>query len=98
MKTVPNFAGFKFTDKNFYKFQQLMALGAQAGGVNGVTGPDEMMVGGFIMGSDGCIGSTYNIYPKLAICAYKSFLAGDNKQATECQWAMNKIINLLLTL
>ena len=98
MKTVPNFAGFKFTDKNFYKFQQLMALGAQAGGVNGVTGPDEMMVGGFIMGSDGCIGSTYNIYPKLAIRAHKSFLAGDNKQATECQWAMNKIINLLLTL
>lgn len=27
MQDVPNFAGFKFTDKNFYKFQQLMAVG-----------------------------------------------------------------------
>lgn len=68
MQDVPNFAGFKFTDKNFYKFQQLMAFGEPLG-VNGVTGPDEMMVAGFIMGSDGCIGSTYNIYPKLAIRA-----------------------------
>lgn len=96
MQTVPNFAGFKFTDKNFYKFQQLMACGEKIG-VNGVTGPDEMMVAGFIMGSDGAIGSTYNVYPKLAIRAYKSFLAGDNKQATACQAAMNKIINILLS-
>lgn len=42
-----------------------------------VTGPDEMMVAGLAMGSDGAIGSTYNIYPKTAVRLYNAFRSGD---------------------
>jgi hypothetical protein len=40
MRAIPTFSGIKYTDTDFFKFQQLMALGAP----NALTGPDEMMV------------------------------------------------------
>jgi dihydrodipicolinate synthase/N-acetylneuraminate lyase len=55
--------GLKFTDTNFYTFQQLHYQSKAIVGfkLNCVTGPDEMALAGLIMGSDGAIGSTYNI-------------------------------------
>ncbi|EDQ87490.1 uncharacterized protein MONBRDRAFT_9932 [Monosiga brevicollis MX1] len=94
MKTVPNFAGLKFTDKNFYCFQQIVDL--SHGELNCVTGPDEMMGAGLMMSSDGAIGSTYNIHPKLAVRLYKAFMAGDVKTAKTCQVEMNRNIAVLL--
>ena len=41
--------------------------------------------------------STYNVHPKVALEAYHAIRSGDNKKATECQWEMNKTINVLLT-
>ena len=51
MADVPNFSGIKFTDTNFYLFQQLVDL--SDGCLNAITGPDEMCAAGMIMGSDG---------------------------------------------
>ena len=51
MATVPNFAGLKYTDTNFYFFQQLIDL--SDGSINALTGPDEMCLSGMVMGSDG---------------------------------------------
>jgi dihydrodipicolinate synthase/N-acetylneuraminate lyase len=39
-RKIPTFRGIKFTDTDFFKFQQLLDLGVG----NAVTGPDEMMV------------------------------------------------------
>jgi dihydrodipicolinate synthase/N-acetylneuraminate lyase len=67
MKAVPNFKGLKFTDTNFYTFQQLHFQSKDVVGfkLNCVTGPDEMALAGLIMGSDGAIGSTYNIQVRI---------------------------------
>eukprot|EP00051_Salpingoeca_urceolata_P026334 m.476922 g.476922 ORF g.476922 m.476922 type:complete len:347 (-) comp20702_c0_seq1:26-1066(-) len=92
---IPNFAGLKFTDTNFYKFEQLCTL--SEGKINALTGPDEMMVGGLAMGSDGAIGSTYNVHPKLAVSIFKAFQSGDVKAATLRQKQMNSVIAKILS-
>lgn len=95
MKQVPNFAGVKFTDPNFFLFQQLIDL--SKGQINAITGPDEMCVAGMAMGSDGAIGTTYNIMPKLFIKMRRDFYAGRVREATEAQVNANKVIALLIT-
>jgi len=98
MKDVPNLAGLKYTDKNFFKFQQIMALAPKILGreLNCVTGPDEMMVAGLAMGSHGAIGSTYNISIKLNKAIYDTFKSGDVVKAAELQGQSNDFIEVLL--
>ncbi|MBM3263419.1 MAG: dihydrodipicolinate synthase family protein [candidate division Zixibacteria bacterium] len=95
MKTVPNFAGVKFTDPNFYLFQQLIDL--SGGTINAITGPDEMCVAGMAMGSDGAIGTTYNIMPRLFVRMYEAFHAGRVKEAMDAQVKANRVIALLIS-
>lgn len=95
MKQVPNFAGVKFTDPNFYLFQQLIDL--SKGQINAITGPDELCVAGMAMGSDGAIGTTYNIMPKLFVTMRKDFFAGRIHEATAAQVNANRVIALLIT-
>lgn len=94
MSEVPNFAGFKFTDTNFYVFQRLVHLGE--GKLNCITGPDEMNLAGKVMGSDGAIGSTYNVQPKLYLRMHAAFLAGDIAEAMKLQDHVNVVIALLI--
>ena len=95
MDSVPNFAGIKFTDPNFFVFQQLVDL---AGGrLNAITGPDEMSVAGFVMGSDGAIGSTYNIMPRMFLRMYDAFRNGRIQEAMALQVQANRVIALLIS-
>lgn len=94
MAGIPTFQGVKFTDTDFFKFQQLLALGVP----NAVTGPDEMMVAGLAMGSHGAIGSTYNVQLRRACKVFTTFRAGKVKEATELQWRMNRMIASLIEL
>ena len=98
MKTVPCLAGIKYTDKNFFKFQQLMALAPKILGfpLNALTGPDEMMVAGLAMGSHGAIGSTYNVNIKLAVKTYNEFVIGNVTEAARFQARCNDIIEVLI--
>merc|ERR1711934_1217970 len=98
MKDVPNFKGIKFTDKNFYMFQQLMYLAPSILGhrLNAVTGPDEMAVAGLAMGADGAIGSTYNVQPKLNCAMHAAFKAGQVEEATKMQEQLNATIAKLI--
>eukprot|EP00658_Telonema_sp_P-2_P079371 TRINITY_DN7645_c0_g1_i4.p1 TRINITY_DN7645_c0_g1~~TRINITY_DN7645_c0_g1_i4.p1 ORF type:complete len:307 (+),score=76.25 TRINITY_DN7645_c0_g1_i4:60-980(+) len=98
MKGVPNFAGVKFTDPNFYIFQQLRYLAPKVLGheINALTGPDEMALAGLAMGSDGMIGSTYNLQPKLTVGMYDAFQAGDTAGALQMQEKMNVLIAELI--
>jgi dihydrodipicolinate synthase/N-acetylneuraminate lyase len=95
MQDVPNFAGIKFTDTNFYLFQQLVDL--SNGQLNAITGPDEMCIAGMAMGSDGAIGSTYNIMPQLVTGIYKDFHAGRIQDAMAGQVKVNRVISLLIS-
>ncbi len=95
MDTVPNFAGIKFTDPNFFVFQQLVDL--SKGKLNAITGPDEMCVAGFVMGSDGAIGSMYNIMPRMFLCMYDAFRSGRVREAMELQVQANRVIALLIS-
>ena len=95
MDAVPNFAGIKFTDPNFFVFQQLVDL--SGGGLNAITGPDEMCVAGFVMGSDGAIGSTYNIMPRMFLRMYDAFRCGRIQEAMALQVQANRVIALLIS-
>ena len=94
MEAVPNFTGVKFTDTNFYLFQQLVDL--SDGRLNMISGPDEMCVAGMVMGSDAAIGSTYNVMPRLFIDMRRSFENNDIRPAMEAQIRANKVISLML--
>ena len=95
MSSVPNFRGIKFTDPNFFIFQQLIDL--SEGKINAITGPDEMCVAGLAMGSDGAIGSTYNIMPKIFLRMYQYFQNNRLEDATRMQVQANRVIALLIS-
>ena len=90
--------GIKFTDTNFYLFQQLHHQASTALGysLNALTGPDEMALAGLIMGSDGAIGSTYNVIPKINTSMHAAFKRGDVAQAMELQKRANIYIHFIL--
>jgi len=98
MEHVPNIAGIKYTDKDFFKFEQIMTLAAKVLGkpLNCLTGPDEMMVAGLAMGSHGAIGSTYNLNIKMVVECYDAFQKGDTKAAQALQAQANEIIAILI--
>ncbi len=94
MVPVPNFAGFKFTDKDFYLFQRL--VDCSGGKLNALTGPDEMCAAGMAMGSDGAVGSTYNIMPRLVVGMHNAFHSGNIQNAMAAQVNLNRVISLLI--
>lgn len=93
MQAVPHFCGVKFTDTNFYFFQQLVDL--SEGTLNMISGPDEMCVAGMVMGSDAAIGSTYNIMPRIFVGMRECFEEGDIPAAMQAQVHANRVIRLL---
>lgn len=94
MERVPNFAGVKFTDTNFFLFEGLVDL--SGGRLNMVSGPDEMCLAGMVMGSDAAIGTTYNIMPRVFVAMRRAFEAGDVRQAMSLQVRANRVIRLLV--
>lgn len=95
MEAIPNFAGIKFTDKDFYFFQQIVDL--SGGRLNALTGPDEMFIAGLFMGSDGAIGSTYNIIPRQFVAIYNDFLSNQARpHGMAKQESANRLISALL--
>jgi len=97
MAAVPNLAGFKFTDTNFYTFQQLLVHAPNILGreLNGLTGPDEMAVAGLAMGSHGAIGSTYNLCPQQNVAMHKAWHQGRERDACALQKELNAVIECL---
>ncbi len=93
MDAVPNFCGIKFTDYNFFKFQQMIML--TEGRLNAITGPDEMCLPGLVMGSDGAIGSTYNFMPRLFLAMVEDVKTGNITSAMNRQRQANEVITLL---
>ncbi|MBI5282691.1 MAG: dihydrodipicolinate synthase family protein [Candidatus Solibacter usitatus] len=80
---LPNVAGLKFTDSDFYKLSWLARSGAVV-----FNGSDEMLATGLLRGACGGIGSIYNLvsiilrYPVLA--AVKTLLAWSGLDCGPC--------------
>lgn len=94
MKHVPTFAGIKYGASNFHITQGIKQQ--TEGSINVLTGPDELLLAGLVMGSDGAIGTTYNAFPNLAVAIYKSYQAGDIRTAEKLQAQLGELIDALI--
>lgn len=86
---IPNVAGLKFTDSDFYRLSELKRTGAIV-----YNGYDEMLVAGLLMGADGGIGSFYNVIPGWFVALFEDAKAGRWEQARQRQAAINQIISI----
>lgn len=88
---LPNVAGLKFTDFDFYTLGRIKALGKTV-----FNGRDEAFACGMLMGADGGIGSFYNIAPRLFVDLYNAAKSGDWIQARALQDRINLLISIVL--
>ena len=93
-KAIPTLRGMKYTSYNFFEMRRIIEM--EAGRLNIVSGPDELMIAAQAMGADGAIGSTYNLLPHLFVQAYEAFNAGDVPKARELQAKGNRVISVFL--
>lgn len=97
MDKIPTFNGLKYTATDAFVFQQIKAISAKKGkDLNMISGPDEMNVAFAVMGSDGAIGSTYNLMPKMFVRLRNAFENGDMALAMETQTNANEVIAILI--
>jgi N-acetylneuraminate lyase len=88
---LPNVAGLKFTDSDFYKLSVLARSGAVV-----FNGSDEMLVAGLLRGACGGIGSIYNLAPDLFVGLYNHAAAGRWAEANRVQDHLNDLIRIIL--
>lgn len=88
---IPEIAGIKYTSYDFFNMRAIIELG-QTRGIIVLSGPDEMCLPALVMGTNGAIGTTYNILPGLFAKLYRCFHAGDLAQAQELQYKANRVI------
>lgn len=94
LMAVDNIIGLKFTQPNYYLLSLLKMI--NGGDINIINGPDEMLLCGLSMGADGGIGSTYNLMPDRFSALYAAFRRGDMEEARRIQFAINRVIRVLL--
>src|SRR5205823_3580959 len=93
--TIPNIAGYKFTDYNLYTMQRLLTrFGPDQIIYNG---PDEMLAFGLQFGAHGGIGTTYNVMPELILQIAQLSREGRFADAVAAQKQANDVIEPLIT-
>ena len=85
--------GVKFTAPDLFQFQQLRTLAPTK---KFYFGTDEMFLGAVAMGSDGGIGSTYNLIGDVYVGIEQAVAAGDIDTARQLQAKANALISILL--
>lgn len=96
MEQVPTFAGIKFGASNFHIIQSIARQ--SEGRVNILTGPDELLLPGLTMGSEGAIGTTYNAFPHHAVAIYNNYKEGNIKEAQKLQEGLGEAIEELISM
>jgi N-acetylneuraminate lyase len=92
--TIPNIAGYKFTEFNLYTMQRLLLrFGRDQVMYNG---PDEMLALGLQFGAHGGIGTTYNVMPELIVQIAKLCREGRFADAVTAQKRANDVIEPLI--
>lgn len=94
MEAVPTFAGIKFGAPNFHTLQGIKQQ--TEGKVNVLTGPDELLLAGLVMGSDGAIGTTYNAFPHHAVAIHENYKNGNIREAEKLQAQLGEVIDVLI--
>jgi N-acetylneuraminate lyase len=92
--TIPNIAGYKYTDYNLYTMQRLQARFRPDQIM--YNGPDEMLALGLQFGAHGGIGTTYNFMPELILQVARFCREGRFADAVTAQRKANDIIEPLL--
>lgn len=97
MKAVPTFAGIKYGASNFHISQGIAQQSERAGHrINVLTGPDELLLAGLVMGSDGAVGTTYNAFPNHSVAIYKHHQEGNIREAERLQSQLGELIGELI--
>lgn len=93
-KEMPNLAGVKFSDSDFYAMQLIVNL--SGGEFNILNGSDEMLIAGLACGAQGAVGSTYNYVPGIYQNVIDALAAGDLETARKWQWESVRIVKVLI--
>lgn len=94
MKAVPTFAGIKYGASNFHIIQGIAQQTEHR--INILTGPDELLLAGLVMGSDGAIGTTYNAFPNHSVAIYRNYQEGNIREAEKLQAQLGELIAELI--
>ena len=86
-------AGVKFTAQDLFQFGELRKA---APNKKFYFGTDEMFIGAAAIGTDGGIGSTYNLIGDVYLAVEKAIAAGDIDEARRQQRKANDLIAILL--
>ena len=89
----PKIIGVKHTSQNLYQLERLKSAAPHAVIYNGF---DEMFAGGFAMGADGAIGTTFNVMGRLFVRIFDALKAGDMATALRLQSRANAVIDVLI--
>jgi N-acetylneuraminate lyase len=92
--SIPNIAGYKFTDYNLYTMQRLLARFSPDQII--YNGPDEMLAFGLQFGAHGGIGTTYNVMPELILQIAQHSRDGRYTDAVRVQKQANEVIEPLI--
>lgn len=88
---IPQVTGIKYTSYDFFTMRKMIEIDAGRP-VTVLSGPDEMCLPALVMGSDGAIGTTYNILPGLFADLYRCYREGDLVAAQTKQYQANRVI------
>jgi N-acetylneuraminate lyase len=89
--SIPQVVGLKFTDLDLFKLHQIKTAGYVI-----FNGKDEVFAAGLLMGADGGIGSTYNLFPSLFVQIYESATRGRWEEARRIQDQINELVAIVL--
>jgi len=92
---LPNVIGVKYTDTDLSKLSKLKNLHRDKVFFSGV---DDMLLPFAVSGSDGAIGSTYNIIGRKAKALYEAVQNSNMTKAQQLQSEMNEVIEQLETI
>ncbi|MFH5884961.1 dihydrodipicolinate synthase family protein [Halalkalibaculum sp. DA3122] len=85
---IPTLAGIKYSHNDFVDYSRCLQY--QDGRFDLIFGSDELLSCGLMLGAEGFIGSTYNLFPLLYHQIFKAFSAGD---ITEVRKLQNRSMN-----
>ena len=91
---IDNIIGLKLTISDYHAFINIKQI--NNGNINLLNGPDETLICGLSTGADGGIGTSYNLFPELAVSVYNSFKSGDMIKALEHQRKLTSLIDCIL--
>ena len=92
---TPNVVGMKFSDNDMYLMRSIMdACGAD---FIALTGNDQMMLSGLVVGSHGAVGRNQNLMPGLFVKTYQAYRAGDIQRAEKTFMQLLRFYSILRT-